>query len=428
MNKTDFVYIHEIWTREQNFFGKTSPLSLVEKYGTPLYVYSERILRERCSELTGLVDYPDFSVNYSAKANTNPFILKIIREEGLSVDAMSPGEIYLEMKAGFRPEDILFICNNVSDEELRYAVGAGVLVSVDSLSQLDRYGRLNRGGRVAVRINPGIGAGHHEKVVTAGANTKFGVDPAFAAELRAVLDRHDLRLAGLNQHIGSLFMSGDEYMEAASFMLSFAEQFPEVEFVDFGGGFGIPYHKENGEQRLDLALFGKRLQETVERWVDKTGRSIRVKIEPGRYTVAECGVLLGRVHALKVNAGRTYAGTDIGFNVLIRRAMYDAHHDIEAYAGEARPAEPKAPVTVVGNICETGDILAKDRLLPPLREGDILGVLDAGAYGMVMASNYNCRLRPAEVLITADGDDVLIRSRDVLEDLARHFPEWPGKR
>ncbi len=420
--KNDFAYIHEIWTREQDFFGKTSPLSLVEKYGSPLYVYNENILRSRCRELKGLIDYPDFSVNYSAKANTNPAILGIIREEGLSVDAMSPGEIFLELKAGFRPEDILFICNNVSDEEIRYAVDAGILVSVDSISQLERLGRLNRGGRVAVRINPGIGAGHHEKVVTAGTSTKFGVDPRFAGELRAALGRHDLRLAGLNQHIGSLFMAGDEYIEAARFLLSFAEDFPGIDFLDFGGGFGIPYHKENGEKRLDLSLVGKRLQKAVGEWVEKTGRRITIKIEPGRYTVAECGALLGRVHALKVNGGRTYAGTDIGFNVLIRRAMYDAHHDIEVYSDTPRASAPMDQVTVVGNICETGDIIAKDRMLPPLMEGDILGVLDAGAYGMVMASNYNCRLRPAEVLITAGGDDVLIRTRDTLEDLASHFP------
>ncbi len=422
MKKNNFAYIHEIWTREHSFFGTASPQSLIEEYGSPLYVYNENILRSRCRELMKLIDYPDFGVNYSAKANTNLHLLRIIREEGLSVDAMSPGEIFLELKAGFKPEDILFICNNVSDEEIRYAVDAGALVSVDSISQLERYGRLNRGGRVAVRINPGIGAGHHEKVVTAGANTKFGVDPAFAGELHAALTRYDLRLTGLNQHIGSLFMSGDEYIEAAKFLLSFAEDFPQIEFVDFGGGFGIPYHKENGEKRLDLTLFGRRLGETVEEWVRKTGRHLRVKIEPGRYTVAECGVLLGRVHALKVNGGRTYAGTDIGFNVLIRRAMYDAHHDIEVYADKPRDDKQKVPVTIVGNICETGDILAKDRLLPPLMEDDILGVLDAGAYGMVMASNYNCRLRPAEVLITSGGDAVLIRSRDTLEDLARHFP------
>ena len=423
MNNNDFTYIHEIWTRGQDFFGNTSPLSLLEKYGSPLYVYNERILRSRCRELKGLVDLPYFGVNYSAKANTNPALLKIIREEGLYADAMSPGEIYLELKAGFKPEEILFICNNVSDDELHYAIGAGVLVSVDSISQLERYGRLNPGGRVAVRINPGIGAGHHEKVITAGANTKFGVDPRLSAELHAALERHDLRLAGLNQHIGSLFMKGDEFIEAAQFLLSFAEEFPHLEFIDFGGGFGIPYHKEDGEKRLDLSAFGTRLRDVVVPWVHKTGKRIKIKIEPGRYTVAECGVLLGRVYALKTNGGRSYAGTDLGFNVLIRRAMYDAHHDIEVYAATERGQGAKEPVTVVGNICETGDIMAKDRMLPRLMEGDILGVLDAGAYGMVMASNYNCRLRPAEVLITTGGGDVLIRSRDTLEDLARQFPD-----
>ncbi len=415
------AYIHDIWTKAAGFYGGTDPVSLAEKYGTPLYVYSEKVLRARCRELVGLVDRADFKVNYSAKANTNPAILRIVREEGLLVDAMSPGEMFLEMKAGFKPEEILFVCNNVSDEELRFAVEAGVLVSTDSVSQLDRYGRLNRGGRVAVRINPGVGAGHHEKVVTGGKKTKFGVDPVFTDELKSVLARHDLRLAGLNQHIGSLFMTPDSYMEAVSFLLGYAESFPDVEFVDFGGGFGIPYRKEAGEARLDLGLLGGKLRDEIEAWTKRTGRRLTVKIEPGRYVVAECGVLLGRVHAVKENSGRKYAGTDIGFNVLMRPIMYDSHHDVEIYASSPRAPAAREEVTIVGNICETGDVLAKGRLLPPLAEGDVVGVLDAGAYGMAMSSNYNCRLRPAEVLIGEDGRDRLIRRRDTLEDLFAPF-------
>ena len=415
-------YIHNIWTRDVQFYGKTNPIRLVEKYGSPLYVYNETILRKRCRELKKIVSYQKLKVNYSAKANTNLVILQIVHDEGLLIDAMSPGEIFIELKAGFKPEEILFICNNVSDEEMMFAIDAGILVSVDSLSQLKKYGRLNKGGKVVVRINPGVGAGHHEKVITGGKNTKFGVDPDFINELKSILTLYELQLVGLNQHIGSLFMNADPYIEAASFLLSFAENFPEIEFVDFGGGFGIPYHKETEEKPLDLNILGNRLQEVISNWTDRNNRQITIKIEPGRFTVAECGILLGQVHSIKENGLKKYIGTDIGFNVLLRPAIYDAHHDIEIYSLIKRDSLKTEPVTIVGNICETGDILAKDRNLPKIEEGDILGILDSGAYGMVMSSNYNCRLRPAEVLITSNGEDVLIRKREVLEDLVLHFP------
>jgi len=161
-----------------NFYGNSTPQDLCAKYGTPLYVYNEKILRERCREMKSLVDYPNFIVNYSAKANSNLALLKIVRDEGLNVDAMSPGELYVELKAGFLPAQILFISNNVESEEMNYAIKAGVTVSVDAVSQLELFGKMNPGRKVAIRFNPGVGAGHHEKVVTAGKDTKFGVDPA----------------------------------------------------------------------------------------------------------------------------------------------------------------------------------------------------------------------------------------------------------
>jgi diaminopimelate decarboxylase len=336
---------------------------------------------------------------------------------------MSPGEIFLELKAGFKPEEILFICNNVSDDEFSFAIKAGVLVSVDSLSQLARFGKLNKGGKVAIRVNPGVGAGHHEKVITGGKNTKFGIDPAYTNELKAILKQYELQLAGINQHIGSLFMSPETYIQAASFLLEYAENFPEIEFLDFGGGFGIPYHKETGEKPLNLKELGKQLQKVVTDWVGKNGKKITIKIEPGRFTVAECGILLGKVHTIKQNSGRKYVGTDVGFNVLVRPIMYDAYHEIEIYGNQNNIISEKEPVTIVGNICETGDIIAKDRILPVCTEGDILGILDAGAYGMVMSSNYNCRLRPAEVLIDKNGQDRLIRKREELRDLLTQFSD-----
>ena len=413
-------------TDKVDFFGKTTPLELVKTYGTPLYVYNENVLRRRCRDLLGLSSLPGFHVNYSAKANTNPALLRIIREEGCHADAMSPGELYINKLAGFTSRDLVYVCNNVSAEEMRNAVENGLLVSVDSLSQLDLYGQVNPGGKVMIRINPGIGAGHHKKVVTAGKETKFGIDLSCMEEVRAILARHDLTLAGLNQHIGSLFMEADGYLDAMDVMLHFvrtnlADLLPGIETIDFGGGFGIPYHKYEGEARLDMADLGTRLHAKLVAWVEETGYKGRFFIEPGRYVVAECGVLLGSVYATKNNGPNRYAGTDLGFNVLVRPAMYDSFHDVEIYRENGTPDHELVEQTVVGNICESGDILAKKRLLPLIQEGDVLGILDAGAYGFVMSSSYNQRPRAAEVLITSDSTPRLIRRRETLEDLARQF-------
>ena len=419
--------IRSAYTDSLHFYGGHTPRELAETYGTPLYVYNENVLRQRCRDLTALSDQPGFGVNYSIKANANPVLLRMIREEGLVVDAMSPGELFMNDLAGFTPAEILYISNNNSDTELQNALVHGLLVSVDSLSQLDTLGRLTRGGKVMVRFNPGIGAGPDAKVVTAGKETKFGVTPDKMDEVFALLAKHGLTLAGINQHIGSLFMEPDGYLNAAQVLLDLAETLPDgaldrLEIIDFGGGFGIPYHKYEGEARLDMADLGRRLHAMISGWAASVGYTGRFLVEPGRYVAAECGVLLGRVHAVKNNGDKRYVGTDLGFNVLVRPAMYDSFHDVEIYRGEkgAADAEPMRQ-TIVGNICESGDILAKDRLLPVMREGDVLGILDAGAYGFTMASNYNQRRRPAEVLIQSDGTARLIRRRETLEDLARCF-------
>jgi len=414
-------YVHAKVTQEAQFYGKTNPMELVRKYDSPLYVYNETILRQRCREMKNLITYPKFIVNYSAKANSNLALLKMIREEGLYVDAMSPGEMYVELQAGFTPDQILYVSNNVSADEMRFAIERKILVSVDSVSQLALYGQLNPGGAVVVRFNPDVGAGHHEKVVTGGKKTKFGVERRYIPDVQATLKQYNLRLVGVNQHIGSLFMDGQPYLEGVKSLLQIAEQFEDLEVIDFGGGFGIPYHKLDGQERLNLQALGPQLDQLVRDWAAHYGKEVTLKIEPGRYVVAECSVLLGQVFAVKMNYGIKYVGTDLGFNVLKRPVMYDSHHDIEVYRPTAAPSSKDEEVMVVGNICESGDIIAKNRRLPEIFEGDVLGVLDAGAYGFSMCSNYNNRLRPAEVLITSQGDDVLIRKRDALEDLTRNF-------
>jgi diaminopimelate decarboxylase len=409
------------YTERMNFYGSSAPRELIEQFGSPLYVYNEAILRQRCKEMTGFIQYPNYRANYSTKANASLELLKIIHEEGLHADAMSPGEIHVLLAAGFGPEEIFYIGNNVSEEEMLYAVSRGIPVSVDSLSQLKTFGRMNPGGNVAVRINPGVGAGHHEKVVTGGKKTKFGINADQADEIKAILKEYRLNLAGMNQHIGSQIMEGSPYLESTKAILEVAGCFEGLQFIDLGGGFGIPYHKQDGEERLELEQFGLQIGELLSDWAARNHPDILFKIEPGRYISAECGILLGTVHALKENGGICYAGTDLGFNTLIRPVMYDSWHDIEVYRQQPlKSSAEEAMVTLVGNICESGDVIARNRMLPSLSEGDIVGVMDAGAYGYSMSSNNN-RLRPAEVLIRTDGTPQQIRRRDTLEDLLKNF-------
>ncbi|MDP4183305.1 MAG: diaminopimelate decarboxylase [Bacillota bacterium] len=407
---------------QRDFLYKLDLQEIVDKYGSPLYLYDERTLRKRCEEMRGLIKYPQFSVNYSIKANSNIELLKIVKEEGINADAMSPGEIYVLLKAGFRPDQIFYIGNNVSAEEMQYAIDHGVLVSVDSISQLETYGKIHKGGKVAVRFNAGIGAGHHEKVVTAGSKTKFGIDNTLVEEVKNIADKYALKIVGVNQHIGSLFLDGRAYLEGVKGLLAIASKFPELEFIDLGGGFGIPYKGHMGEGKLDLLGMSIKLDAILKEWMKQYGRNAQIKIEPGRYIVAECGTLLGTVHSVKTNYNTKYIGTDIGFNVLMRPVMYDSYHEIKVFRnGKELDNSKGSKATVVGNICETGDILARDRELPDIEEGDIIAVLDAGAYGYSMSSNYNMRLRPAEAIICKDGSHKLIRKRDTLEALLSGF-------
>lgn len=417
--------VRSTYTDSMHFYGQEDPRELVSRFGSPLYVYNENILRARCRDLTGLSSLPGFHVNYSAKANTNPALLRIIRSEGCVADAMSPGELHINSLAGFTPDEIIYVCNNVSAEELKNAADHGCVVSVDSLAQLELFGSVCPGGRVMVRFNPGIGAGHSDKVVTGGKKTKFGVDPDMLPEVREIIKKYDLSFVGVNQHIGSLFMEEGPYLEAMNVLLAMAEKLLQLgyplDIIDFGGGFGMPYHKYEGQKRLDMEALGRAVHERLSQWASATGYKGRFFIEPGRYVVAECGVVLGTVHAVKNNGPHRFVGTDIGFTVLARPMLYDAFHDVEIYRENGSPCADTMEQTIVGNICESGDILARDRMLPPVEQGDVVAMLDAGAYGWVMASTYNQRTRPAEVLIGADGRARLIRRRETLDDLTALF-------
>ncbi len=415
-------YMDNYYSEKTNFFQNTNPMRLIEEYGSPIYVYNQRVFRKKCREMTSLIEYPNFKVTYSIKANSNLELLKIARKEGMHADAMSPGEIFVLTKAGFEANEIFYISNNVSRKEMSYAVERGIMTSVDSLSQLGMYGQINPGGKVAVRLNPGIGAGHHEKVVTGGKKSKFGINLDKIDEIKKIAKKYNLEIVGINQHIGSLFMKGDAYLTGVQSVLDSARQFENLDFVDFGGGFGVPYKKQEGQAPMELEEFGFKFNDILTRWVDQYGKQIMFRIEPGRYVAAEAGILIGTVNAIKNNYGIKFIGTDIGFNVIKRPVMYESHHDIEIYRkGHMVKSDQGETVTVVGNICESGDIVAKNRFLPVIEEGDLLGVMDAGAYCYSMASNYNNRFRPAEVLIEEGGAVRLIRRRDTFEDLIRNF-------
>ncbi|MCL1861941.1 MAG: diaminopimelate decarboxylase, partial [Defluviitaleaceae bacterium] len=386
-------------TDDLNFYQGNDPRELVHEFGSPLYVYNENIFRTRCREMLNLSSYPKFAVNYAIKANTNLTLLRIAREEGCRADISSQGEAVAAMAAGFTSEEMLFVVNNVSEDELRFAASLGMTISVDSLSQLDTLGRVNPGGRIALRFNPGIGGGHHEKVVTGGDGTKFGIMPEYIPQVKELLAKHDLKLIGINHHIGSQNW-GDIYLDGVNVLLKIAREFDELEFVDLGGGFAIPYHKQSGEKPLDLQMVGKTLDKLLTKFAEEYGKQIMFFIEPGRYIVAECGVLLGTVHSEKTCGEARYVGTDMGFSVFKRPTLYDSHHDIEIYRQKGGEAFGKNQVTnIVGNQCESGDYIAKERELPPLIVGDVVGVMDTGAYGYSMSCVYNHRARPAEVLI-----------------------------
>lgn len=408
------------YIEKTDFFIGNDPEAIAGEYGTPVYVYSEEIIRKHMASVAKVITKYPYTANYSVKANTNIHILKLALSEGINCDAMSEGEIRMLEAAGFPYDRIFFVPNNVSKEEMKYAIDRGIMTSLDSLSQLEQYGELNPGGKCAVRINPGVGAGHHEKVVTGGKKTKFGISEDDIEKVFDIAHKYSLTIAGINQHIGSLFMEPTPYLEAVKNLLRIAKRFENLEFIDFGGGYGIPYHKLDDEAEYPMEDFKKRLEPILDEFVEEYGKVPLFKSEPGRYCVAEGSVILGRVHATKENSGKKYVGTDIGMNVLVRPSMYDSWHDAEIIRdSKVVSRDNLVEQSIVGNICESGDILCKERMLPEVKKGDLVCLLDTGAYGYSMCSTYNSRPRPAEVMVTLDGKIKCIRKRETYEDLLK---------
>lgn len=403
------------------FLGGCDSAKLAEEFGTPLYVYEEAVIRAQCRLLRQSFAAAAPDIHYALKANHNPALLAILREEGMGIDAVSPLEVRLCLEVGFGPEQIIFTGNNTSAEEMGYCLERGVPINVGSLEELDRYGGLSPGGRVALRINPDVGGGHHRHVITGGPRSKFGIYHTQAAAIHELLRRHRLTLIGIHSHIGTGILEPAQMLEAMEITLGTAAGFEGLEFIDFGGGFSIPYRP--GEQPLDLPALGAAMCERFADFCRTYGRPLKMKLEPGRFLVAQAGTLLARVTAISTTPEFTFVGTDTGFNHLLRPALYGAHHEVvNASAVEGQPRE----VVVAGNICESGDVFTQGpqgmeaRPLADPRTGHLLALRDAGAYGMALASNYNLRARPAEVLVH-QGQARLIRRRESYEQMTAGF-------
>lgn len=388
-------------------------VEVAEKFGTPTYVYDEDKIIGQLSNLRQAMIYRPSSILYAMKANSNPNILDTIRAYGLGIDAVSPGEIALALKVGFDPSDILFTANNIVDEEVEFAINKGVLLNVDSLSRLKKMARDYPRIDVCVRINPDVGAGHHDHCITGGPESKFGVWHTEVDKVLEVAEGGDLRIVGLHQHIGSGILDPDIFMLAMEAILGLIPEFPDLAFVDFGGGLGIPYRPS--EDALSVETLGQKISSRFTEFCGQSKRKLELVIEPGRYLVAEAGYLLVRVNTIKRNPdGRVFVGVNSGFNHLIRPAMYGSYHEIVNISNLDGSREI---ADVVGNICESGDKFAEQRRIFECREGDLLAITNAGAYGYSMSSNYNLRPRPAEAMIMREGNVKLVRRRETIEDL-----------
>ena len=386
---------------------------IAKKFGTPVYAYEKNYLQRQLRNLQDNIGYQPKRILYAVKANSNSHILEIFRKRGIGIDAVSPGEITLALKTGFLPNDILFTGNNMTDEEMDFAVEKGILLNIDSLSRLEKFGKKYPEQKVCVRINPDVGAGHHDHCITGGPKSKFGIWYSEVDEIKRIAESYKLKIIGIHQHIGSQILEVEKFLTAMQVLLRVAPSFPDLTFVDFGGGLGVPYGPK--EKPLAIKKLGRRMSEDFSEFCRKYGRNLTLIIEPGRYLIAEAGFLLTRVNTVKKNPnGRVFVGVDSGFNHLIRPAMYGSFHPVHNISN---PEGRMQKVDVVGDICENGDKFAEDRRIRQAREGDLILIGAAGAYGYSMSSNYNMRPRPPEVLVKPDGILQLIRKRETIEKI-----------
>lgn len=386
---------------------------IARQFGTPLYVYDGNKIINQIKSLKNAFSETDVRVKYAAKALTNVSILKLIKQNGAGVDVVSIQEAQLALGAGFTPAEIMFTPNCVDFDEIVAGVDLGLTVNLDNLSVLEKFGK-KYGNSVpcCVRLNPHIMAGGNYKISTGHSNSKFGISVYQLPDIMQLAEKHQIVISGLHIHTGSEITETDVFLKMAEILFGIARDFPALKFIDFGGGFKIAY--KAGDLVTNVYDLGLKLSKAFKEFYQSYGRKLELWVEPGKYLVSEAGYLITKTNVVKATPSLTFAGVDSGLNHLIRPMMYDAYHEI---VNASNPTGTQKVYTVVGNICET-DTLGADRKLNEVREGDLLVFKNAGAYGYSMASNYNSRLKPAEVLLL-NGEAKLIRRRDTVEDLLR---------
>ncbi len=389
-------------------------LSLVEKYESPLFVYDSEKIESQYKRITdAFSSVKSLKINYAVKALSNVAVLKLMKKLGAGIDTVSAQEVQLGLKAGFDPSEIIFTPNGVSLEEIEQVASYGVNINIDNLSILEQFGQKYPKTPVCVRINPHVMAGGHSKISVGHIDSKFGISIYQVPHIKRVLKNTGMLINGIHMHTGSDILDIDTFLRATEILLDTVKEFENIEFVDFGSGFKVPYKK--GDIETNIEEMGQRLSTRFNNFCKEYGKDLTLLFEPGKFLVSEAGKFLVNVNVVKQTTSTVFASVDSGFNHLVRPMMYGSYHHI---TNISNPNGRDRYYTVVGYICET-DTFGSNRKISEITEGDILCFDNAGAYCFTMASNYNSRYKPAEVLIYK-GKDYLIRKRETISDLLQN--------
>jgi diaminopimelate decarboxylase len=387
-------------------------LDICEKFGTPLYVYDASKIIEKITILKHSFSNINLKIKYACKALTNISILKLMQKHGVELDVVSPQELELGLMAGFLGSQITFTPSGVSFDEIELAVEAGAKVNLDNLDVLEKFGKKYGNTKPCmIRVKPNIAAGGNQKIMTAHEGSKFGISILQKDEILAIVNKYNIKVVGLHQHTGSDIKEAEAFLKVADVMYDFALKFPDLQILDFGGGFKVAY--KEGDAITDMEKVGKSITQSFQEFCIKYGKDLELWFEPGKFLVSEAGTFLVKTNVVKIDPKINFVGVNSGLNHLIRPMMYDAYHDIFNVSNTDDSA--KENYTIVGYICET-DTFGADRMLNKVAEGDFLAFRNGGAYGYTMASNYNSRFRPAEVLVV-NGEPKLIRERETMQDI-----------
>ena len=392
-------------------------LKVAEDFGTPVYVYDADKIQSQVKKIKSAFSGLNLKIKYAAKALTNQTILKLMRSYGVGLDVVSIQELHLGLQAGYLPSEILYTPNSVDIHEIEEAVELGVQINIDNISILEQFGNKYKGTvPICIRINPHLQAGGNFKISTGHVDSKFGISILQMRHLHRVIKTYQLKVIGLHMHTGSDILDPSVFLQGAQILFETAADFPDLSFIDFGSGFKVAYRE--GDVMVDMEELGSAFSKAFKDFCKDYGRDLEIWFEPGKYLVSEAGYLLVKANVIKTTPATVFVGVNSGMNHLIRPMMYDAYHDM---VNISNPNATTRVYTVVGYICET-DTLGWDRQLDEVREGDFIAIKNAGAYGISMASNYNSRLRPPEVLIY-NGQAQLIRKRETMDDLLRNQVE-----